>query len=69
MVDMKEAQLIILFSQNEEECIAEFQKLAKVVPPNCVSNLDIGNITFCKGISYSVLYYTCMTIIHFSKVP
>lgn len=39
MIDVEEAQLIVFLSQNEKECVAEFQKLAKVVPPNRVSNL------------------------------
>lgn len=50
MVHVEEAQLIILFPQNEEECIAEFQELAKVVPPNCVSNLNEESSTFLKEV-------------------
>jgi len=37
---MKEAQLIVLLSQNKEERIAKFQKFAKIVPPNCVGDLN-----------------------------
>jgi len=59
MVDMEEAQLIFLFPQNEEKCIAEFQKLAKVVPPNCVSNLNAENIEFSKGFSHIAPFHTC----------
>lgn len=42
---MEEAQLIVLLSQDEEERIAEFQKLAKVVPPNCVSDLNVESVS------------------------
>lgn len=45
MVNVEEAQLIILLTQDEEERVAEFQKLAKVVPPNRVSNLNIESIS------------------------
>jgi hypothetical protein len=54
MIDVEEAQLIFLFPQNEEERIAEFQKLTKVVPPKCVSNLNAENIEFSKGFSHSM---------------
>lgn len=40
MIDVEETQLIVLLSQNEEERIAKFQKLAKIVPPNRVSDLN-----------------------------
>lgn len=40
MVNVEEAQLIVLLPQDEEERIAKFQKFAKVVPPNRVSNLQ-----------------------------
>lgn len=48
MIDVEEAQLIILLSQNEEERIAKFQKFAKVVPPNCMCNLNIENNEFLR---------------------
>jgi len=65
MIDVEEAQLIFLFPQNEEERIAEFQKLAKVVPPNCVSDLNAENIGFSKGFSHSIsLRFICATAFH-----
>lgn len=40
MINVEEAQLIVLLPQDEKERVAKFQKFAKVVPPNCVSNLQ-----------------------------
>lgn len=44
MVDVEEAQLIVLLPQNEEERVAEFQKLAEVVPPNRMGDLNVENV-------------------------
>lgn len=52
MIDVEEAQLIVLLPQNEEKRIAKFQKFAKVVPPNRVSDLNIENIEFLKLFFY-----------------
>lgn len=45
---MEEAQLIVLFPQNKKERITKFQKLAKVVPPNRVSDLNTKNTEILK---------------------
>jgi hypothetical protein len=39
MINVKETQLVVLLAQNKEERVAEFKKLAEVVPPNSVCNL------------------------------
>lgn len=48
MINVEEAQLIVLLPQNEEERIAKFQKFAKVVPPNRMCNLNIKNNEFLR---------------------
>lgn len=40
MIDVKEGELILLFAQNEEECVTKFQTLAEIVPPNGLGNAD-----------------------------
>ena len=38
---MKETQLTVLLSQDKEESVTELEKLAKVIPPNCIGDLPI----------------------------
>lgn len=40
---MKERELIVLFAEDEEESVAEFQQLGEVVPPHSVDDL------YCAG--------------------
>lgn len=39
VVDMQERKLVVLFTKDEEEGVAEFQQLGEVVPPNSIDNL------------------------------
>lgn len=39
MINVKEAQLIVLLSKYEEKCITELEQFAEVVPPHRVRDL------------------------------
>lgn len=41
VVDVEEAQLVVLLAEDEEEGVAELEQLAEVVPPNGVRDLQL----------------------------
>lgn len=40
MINVQERELIVLFAEDEEEGVAEFQHLREVIPPNGIDNLS-----------------------------